>query len=349
MQAVTQRGSEARTPRRRAPRSIIVPLDGTEAARAVLPLAYLLAGTFEAPIHRIHVAGRRERVGDHARRAHDEALALLYGLSASREGATETPSRADEVAVIVDGPDGDATDVGVAVMASASTEVASDSPDVGATPYADATTETDDDAAPDVEVVLPGDDPAARLADYLRTRADAVACMATRARGGLHRRMVGNVADELARTSACPVVAIGPHADHGAIGRPPATLLLAVGTGLPEHTVDLVADWARAFDAEVVAAHVDPAPRAGMRDEQAHDRVVALSNRLQGRGIEARGRIVAGPRVADALLTVAASLPQPVLIVAPVGERDGTRIPTDVTHQLLHAGRWPVVACAGRP
>jgi nucleotide-binding universal stress UspA family protein len=161
--------------------------------------------------------------------------------------------------------------------------------------------------------------------------------------------MVGNVADELARTSACPVVAIGPHADHGAIGRQPATLLLAVGTGLPEHTIELVAAWARAFDAQVVAAHVDPAPRAGLRDEQAHDQVVALSNRLQGYGIEARGRIVAGPHVADALLTVAAALPQPVLIVAPMGSRDGTRIPTDITHQLLHAGRWPVVACAGRP
>ncbi|MFU8841480.1 MAG: universal stress protein [Nitriliruptoraceae bacterium] len=332
MQAVTQRDSEARTPRRRAPRSIIVPLDGTEAARAVLPLAYLLAGTFEAPIHRIHVAGRRERVGDHARRVHDEALALLYGLAAAREGGTGSPSTADEVAVIVDGPDDDATDAGVAVIAAASTEVADD-----------------DDTEPDVEVVLPGDDPAARLADYLRTRPDAIVCLATHARGGLHRRMVGNVADELARTSPCPVVAIGPHADRAAIGRPPATLLLAVGPGLPEHTTDLVAAWARAFDAEVVAAHVDPAPRAGQRDERAHDEVVALSNRLQGRGIEARARIVAGPRIADALLTVAATLPQPLLLVAPVRPRDDSRVPTDVTHQLLHAGRWPVVACAGRP
>jgi nucleotide-binding universal stress UspA family protein len=307
------------------PTAVVVPLDGTEPSRSVLPLAYLLAGTFERPLHRVHVAGRVERGHDHARRAHDEALSLLRHRHPrppdDGEGGRTVVATPE---VVVDLTDGDA---------------AGGARDLAVVHSAD----------PDVEVVLPGDDPAATLIDYLAGRSDAVVCMASRARGGLHRRLVGNTTEQVVRTSTCPVVAIGPNADRGAIGRPPATLLLAVGSGLPAGTLEVVAGWARAFGAEVVAAHVDPPVRAGARNQHGQGEVVALSNRLQGLGVEARGRIVAGPRIADALLTVAASLPQPLLLVAPVGERDNARVPTDVTHQLLHAGRWPVLATVGRP
>lgn len=345
MQAATERGRVPTGLRARVPTSIVVPLDGTDSARSVLPLAYLLAGTFQAPIHRVHVADRRERVHEHARRAHDEALSLLYGLTARvsedpapAAGPDQLTVASDEVAVIAD-----------AAFAEPSHGRDEHPADPGNPAIFDALPELSDGAEPDVEVVLPGEDPAALLADYVRSMADAVLCMASRARGGLHRRLVGNVTEQVVRASTCPVVAIGPNADLGAIGRPPATLLLAVGSGFPAHTLDVVAGWARAFDAEVVAAHVDPRSRTADRDTHGQDEVVALTNRLQGLGVEARGRVVAGPRVADALLTVAASLPQPLLLVAPVGERDDARVPTDVTHQLLHTGRWPVLASAGCP
>lgn len=309
MEPNPQRGPEGSATPGAGPNTVVVPLDGTDSSRTVLPLAYLLASTFAASLHRVHVATRRDEVQERSRAAHDEALGVLLRPQHA-SGPADGPGTLD--------------------------------PEPPTSPPA---------AEPavlerDVDVVIPGEDPVAALTAYLRDQDDAVVCMASRARGGTHRRRVGNVTEQVTQQSSTPVVAIGPNVERRTLGRPPATLLLAVGAGLPRRTVELVAAWAPAFDAQVVAVHVRPPAGAG-DPADIETEVVGLTTQLQGLGIQARARIVSGARPADALLSLAASLAHPVLLAAPIGPRGDDRIPTEVTHQLLRAGRWPVLASAG--
>ncbi len=229
------------------------------------------------------------------------------------------------------------------------------------------------DAEGAVDLVLHGSSVAAALGDHLDQQPGALVCMASRARGGLHRRLNGTLVDELIDGGAAPVVVVGPGWEVEAVASPPATILVAASEELPAGAAQLSGRWAMAMDADVVVATVLPPVAAGghgepRRQEMAGGRhaeegflggvtsfpageqdplLGPLVRELADGGIASAAVSLVGGTVATSLLAFAESLPPPVLIVAPVGQREG-RIPGDVTHQLVQRSRWPVVASLGR-
>ena len=225
----------------------------------------------------------------------------------------------------------------------------------------------------EVEYILHGDSVAAALTEHLERQPGSLLCMASRARGGLYRRLSGNLVDHLVASGAAPMVVIGPGCEGESLATPPATLLLAASHNLPAAAAELCGRWAMAMDADVVVATVPPAVAAGAsRGARLRERAVRplpsngflggvtsfpagerdallgpLVRHLDGHGVASEAYNLVGGTVATSLLAFAESLRPPVLIVAPVGERRG-RIPGDVTHQLLQRSRWPVVASLGR-
>ena len=232
----------------------------------------------------------------------------------------------------------------------------------------------------EVEYILHGDSVAAALTDHLERQPGSLLCMASRARGGLSRRLSGNLVDQLVASGAAPMVVIGPGFEGECLATPPATLLLAASHNLPAAAAELCGRWAMAMDADVVVTTVPPAvatvppavaagasPGARLRERAvrqlpssgflggvtsfpAGERDALLGplvRHLDRHGVASEAYNLMGGTVATSMLAFAESLRPPVLIVAPVGDRDG-RIPGDVTHQLLQRSRWPVVASLGR-
>lgn len=228
------------------------------------------------------------------------------------------------------------------------------------------------DADGEVEYLLHGEGVGAALIDHLAAQTGGLVCMATRARGGLLRHLGGNLVDHLVASGAAPMVVVGPECVDEHLATPPATILLAVSDHLPGGTARMCARWAMALDAAVVVATVlAPAlagdvPTGGIDADARWSRVRGgflggiasfpagendallgpIVRELADVGIASTASILTGGTVATSLLAYAETLPGPVLLVAPVGDRDG-RIPGDVTHQLLQRSRWPVVASLG--
>lgn len=228
------------------------------------------------------------------------------------------------------------------------------------------------DADGEVEYALHGEGVGAALIAHLAAQPGGLLCMATRARGGLHRRLSGNLVDHLVASGAAPMVVVGPDGVNERLATPPATILLAASEHLPDGAAQLCAGWAMAMDADVVVAtvlapavagdvhtggmHADAGwsrVRGGFLGGIAsfpagdHDALLGpIVRELADVGVASTASILTGGTVATSLLAYAETLPGPVLLVAPVGDRDG-RIPGDVTHQLLQRSRWPVVASLG--
>lgn len=298
------------------PGAVIVPLDGSAGARGALPLATHLSATFEAPLHRVSVSLSGEDAPRQGREAHADALTLLRG--GEREVHAQ-PARAAWTATGGPPPPPTASDaVGV---------VAADG---------------------DVEVVLQGDSVATALLDYAMRHPDALVCMATRARGGLHRRLVGNVVEELLAQARCPVIAVGPRVDLTESGQRPETILLVAAAEPSRATVPLLASWARMLGAQVVVAQVSSAGRPGpgsdaWADRQAADRMVNWFARHRA---PAFSRRLHGGSVPTAVLDLAEQIGGPMLVAAPVTPYSGAPV-SDLTHELLQRSRWPVIASVG--
>ncbi len=222
------------------------------------------------------------------------------------------------------------------------------------------------------QLVLYGDGVGSALTGHLAERPGALLCMAARSRGRPGRHLSGDLVDHLVASGAAPMVVVGPNGMDEDLSRPPATILLAANDQLPVGSTQLCARWALAADAQVVVARarstdiIGVGTRPGASTDHGgsefqdgflggvasapagpDDALLGhLEQQLADVGIHSTALVLAGGSVATTLLAFAERLPQPVLIVAPTGERDG-RIPGEVTHQLLQRSRWPVVVSLG--
>jgi len=298
------------------PGAVIVPLDGSAGARAALPLATYLSTSFRAPLHRVSVSLQGGTTPGRGQEAHADALTLLQGGAA--EAPAAAPARATWTATGGPPPPPTRTDpVGV---------VSADG---------------------NVEVVLQGDSVATALAGYVARHPDGLVCMATRARGGLHRRLVGNVVEELLAHASCPVIAVGPRVEIADTAERPETILLVAAAEPPRATVPLLATWARILGAQIVVAQVPSSGHPGgggaREDRQAADRMVSWFARHRAPAMAQR--LHGGP-VTTALLDLAEMIGGPMLVAAPVAPHSGPPI-SDQTHELLQRSRWPVVASVG--
>ena len=308
------------------PGAVIVPLDGSAGARAALPLATYLSTTFGAPLHRVSVTLPTGTTPGRGREAHAEALSLLHGAPpASRPGATQTTQTTWTASGGPPPPPWSGTDVVGVVSADG-----------------------------DVEVVLQGTSVATALSDYATRHPGALVCMATHARGGLHRRLVGNVIEELLAQARFPVIAVGPRVEVNETAQRPETILLAAGAELPRSTVPLLASWARLLGAQVIVARVAAPARpmgpggTGGGGDQWDDRAVAdrLVSRFAQHRTPAMAQRLHGGSVPLALLDLAEKIGGPMLLAAPVAPY-AAQPGSDITYELMQRSRWPVVASVG--
>lgn len=301
------------------PGVVIVPLDGSTGSRAALPLATYLSTAFGAPLHRVSVTLPTDTAPGRGREAHADALSLLRG---------RTPASRPPVA---------------------QTWTASGGPPPPPSSAANVVGVVSADG--DVEVVLEGASVATALGDYAARHPDALVCMATHARGGLHRRLVGNVVEELLEQARFPVIAVGPQVEVEATAQRPETILLAAGAELPRSTVPLLASWARLLGAQVVVARVAAPARpvgSGPSGDGWDDRAVAdrLVSRFAQHRTPAMAKRLHGDSVPLALLELAEQIGGPLLLAAPVTPYAAPPV-SGITHELLQRSRWPVVASVG--
>ncbi|MGM0618326.1 MAG: universal stress protein [Actinomycetota bacterium] len=301
------------------PGVVIVPLDGSAGAQAAVPLATYLSSAFGAPLHRVSVTLPSGTAPGPGREAHADALSLLHGTPpVSRPPVAQT------------------------------TWTASGGPPPPPPPATNVVGVVSGDG--DVEVVLEGTSVATALGDYAARHPDALICMATHARGGLHRRLVGNVVEELLEQARSPVVAVGPRVEVEATAQRPETILLAAGADLPRSTVPLLASWARLLGAQVVVARVSaPAGSgSGPAGDGWDERAVAdrLVSRFAQHRTPAMAKRLHGDSVPLALLELAEQIGGPLLLAAPVGPSTAPPV-SGITHELLRRSRWPVVASVG--
>lgn len=304
---------------RARPGQIVVPLDGSDDARRALPIAGLLSARFGVPVNRVMVSVQTPRAPRDDLRVHEDMLSLV-------RGANETTARSS-------------------TPVSGAAPLAPPPPP----PVVDHVAVVTSDG--DADTVLQGELPGSLLA-YLKDHSHSLLCMATHARGGLHRRLVGNLTEVLLTEAVCPVLAIGPAVDPAGAALRPRTILVAASDHLPPATVPMVAAWAISMDAEVVVAHVTVPTAAGPSQMPLTQRlyppvVERLVQAFARHGIAATGQGTGGPQIATRLLELADGLAGPLLLAAPVGTRHD-RVPADVTYQLLQRSRWPVLASVGR-
>jgi len=299
---------------------VIVPLDGSPGAEAAVPLATYLSSAFGAPLHRVSITLPSDTAPGPGREAHADALSLLH----RRPAASRPP-------------------------VAKTTWTASGGPPPPPPSHANVVGVVSGDG--DVEVVLEGASVAAALDDYAARHPDALICMATHARGGLHRRLVGNVVDELLEQARCPVIAVGPRVEVEASAQRPETILLAAGAELPRSTVPLLASWARLLGAQVVVARVTAA--AGSVGSSASgdgwdDRAIAdrLVSRFAQHRTPAMAKRLHGDSVPLALLELAEQIGGPLLLAAPVGPYPVSPV-SGTAHELLQRSRWPVIVSVG--
>jgi nucleotide-binding universal stress UspA family protein len=195
---------------------VIVPLDDTAAARALLPIARRLADRFRIPLHRVTVTSESGQRSDVGWQAQSAALSLLPG-----QPSAATESRAAPT-----------------LIARPSSE---ESPDHVGLVFADG----------DVDLVLRGGRTAPVLLAYLADRGRPLLCIASSGHGTLQRRLAWATTHRLLAEAPGPVLVTGPMCDPRQVAGTPVSLVLAVGLPFPVPVVETTAVWAQALDAGV--------------------------------------------------------------------------------------------------
>ncbi len=96
-----------------------------------------------------------------------------------------------------------------------------------------------------VEVVDEG--PVRAVLDVVRSRPGSIVCMATRARRGLRRTVLGSVAEELTAGCGVPVVLVGPRSRQGPGTGSGGLVVCLDGSSSSEATLPTAASWAEEY------------------------------------------------------------------------------------------------------
>jgi nucleotide-binding universal stress UspA family protein len=203
------------------------------------------------------------------------------------------------------------------------------------------------------DVALDGD-PAEALLAHLAGHDRAVVCMASHGHGGIHRRLLGSVAEQLIRRASVPVIVTGPRVARVAIAATPRTLLAGVTFSPRQHRLlQLLTVWAPVLDAKVELAHVRMPTAAELYVTRTMGRLPPdrpdldeLTADLRGQGVPATSHVLAGTDPVTELPRLADRLRPPVLLAVDSHHADEA-VRHDVAYQLIRSSRWPVLAGLG--
>lgn len=202
------------------------------------------------------------------------------------------------------------------------------------------------------DVALRGE-PVEALLDHLADRERALVCMSSHGHGGIRRRLIGSVAEQLVRRAPVPVLVAGPRIARTGLGVP-RTLLAGLSLGpRQDRLLRLLAAWAPVLGATIELAHVRLPTAAELYTARTTGRLPAdrpeldvLAAELGERGIKATPHVLAGANPVTALERLAARLPPPVLLAVDSHHADEP-VDHDIAYQLIRSARWPVLAGLG--
>jgi nucleotide-binding universal stress UspA family protein len=206
------------------------------------------------------------------------------------------------------------------------------------------------EVAPDL--VLDGD-PAGALLDHLADRDRTLVCMSSHGHGGIRRRLIGSVAEQLIRRAATPMIVTGPQVGRAEVGVPRTVLAGVSDSPHRSKLLQLLAAWAPLLDAGVELAHVRWPSVAELYVTRTTGRLAPdrpdldqLARQLRAEGVPATSHVLPGSDPVAGLLTLADRLAPPVL-VAVDSHHVGERVHHDVAYQLIRGSPWPVLATVG--
>jgi nucleotide-binding universal stress UspA family protein len=169
------------------------------------------------------------------------------------------------------------------------------------------------------DLVLDGD-PAGALLDHLAECDRTLVCMSSHGHGGIRRRLIGSVAEQLIRRSPTPVIVTGPQVTRADVGVP-RTLLAGFVSERRSALVELLASWAPLLRSTVELADVDRGasaelPVTGTTGQLLADRpdVDRLAAELHADGVQVSPHLLPGTDPIAGLRTLADRLPPPVLL-----------------------------------
>jgi nucleotide-binding universal stress UspA family protein len=202
------------------------------------------------------------------------------------------------------------------------------------------------------DLVLDGD-PAVALLDHLAELDRAMVCMSSHGHGGIRRRLVGSVAEQLIRRATTPVIVTGPQVGRAEVGVPRTLLAGLADSPRRSKLLQLLAAWAPLLDASVELAHVRSPSAAELYVTRTTGRLAPdrpdldqLARQLRADGVSATPHVLPGSDPVAGLLSLADRVPRPVL-VAVDSHHAGERVHHDVAYQLIRGSRWPVLATLG--
>jgi nucleotide-binding universal stress UspA family protein len=196
--------------------------------------------------------------------------------------------------------------------------------------------------------VVVGDEPALEIA--AAAGLTTLVCMRSHARGRLTHTMFGSVAEQVLRTTARPVVLVGPHAD---VAWPLERVVLPLdGSELAESVIPYAAAWAGKFDLPIFLVNVlDPYVKVAMTeaglgsdlDEAAYLR--SIGRALQQLGFRASWDVLHDKHAGEAIAAYA-DAEQGSLIAMSTHGRTGLAAVTagSVTTRVVHLAKSPVLA-----
>jgi nucleotide-binding universal stress UspA family protein len=206
--------------------------------------------------------------------------------------------------------------------------------------------------AVDADLVLDGD-PTVALLEHLADGDRTLVCLSSHGYGGVRRRLIGSVAEQLIRRAPSPVIVTGPQVGRAEVGVP-RTLLAGIAVSpRPSKLLQLLAAWAPLLDAKVELAHVRWPSAAELYVTRTTGRLASdrpdldqLARQLRADGVPATPHVLTGGDPVAGLLTLADRVAPPVLLAVD-SHHIGERVHHDVAYQLIRGSRWPVLATLG--
>jgi nucleotide-binding universal stress UspA family protein len=202
------------------------------------------------------------------------------------------------------------------------------------------------------DLVLDGE-PAKALLDHLADSERTLVCMSSHGYGGVRRRLIGSVAEQLIRHAPIPVIVSGAQVVRADVGVP-RTLLAGVAVSPRQSKLlRLLAAWAPLLGANVELAHIRLPSVAELYVTRTTGRLPPdrpdleqLVAELRADGVSATKHLLPGTDPVAGLRTLADRLPSPVLLAVD-SHRAGERARDDVAYELIRESRWPILATVG--
>lgn len=200
--------------------------------------------------------------------------------------------------------------------------------------------------------VLQSNDPAGAIANYAGSRPGSLLVMSTSAKSPLKQQFLGSVSEAVLSHVQGPVLLVGPRVPEDADMSRPALVVCVDSIDTITRARPVVTAWMNTFSSapprvvEVVPAHGHQVTDGGEDVESAHPK--QLTEQLETVGIDASWEILHGVNITERLEEFAATINDPVLVVASTNWTDDRTHWHSTTRRLVQRAKRPVLVIPDR-